>query len=122
MSLVGTQGPPGLPSLLSHAKLVAIEDGRAVIRYGAQHETFVRLLDRNGKKDQVRDAISQVLNRNVGIEFEIAPDAAPVIAEANPSTAEGSPESDVNPRMPRHRAIGTGGSRGSATGRAARQQ
>jgi hypothetical protein len=76
-----SQHGPGLYSLLSHGRLVAIEDGRAVIRYGAQHETFVKMLDRNGKKDLVREAIGRVLKQSIGVRFEV--DAAPEGDEAN---------------------------------------
>src|SRR5581483_3974263 len=70
-----SQHGPGLHSLLSHGRLVAIEDGRAVIRYGAHHETFVKMLDRNGKKDLVREAITRVLRQSIGVRFEV--DEAP---------------------------------------------
>jgi DNA polymerase-3 subunit gamma/tau len=72
LALIMTHGPM-LHSLLSQGKLVAIEDGRAVIRFGAQHETFIRMWERNGKKEIVRDAISKVLNTSIGIKFEIEP-------------------------------------------------
>lgn len=72
---------PGLHSLLGHGRLVGIEDGRAVIRYGAQHETFVKMLDRNGKKEIVREAIARVLQQSIGVRFEV--DAGPDAAEAN---------------------------------------
>jgi hypothetical protein len=74
-----SQHGPGLHSLLSHGRLVAIEDGRAVIRYGAQHETLVRMLDRNGKKELVREAVARVLRQSIGVKFEV--DAAPEGAE-----------------------------------------
>src|SRR5207302_2821715 len=61
---------PGLHGLLSHGRLVAIDDGRAVIRYGRQHETFVKMLEKNGKKEIVRDAMSQVLSQPIGVKFE----------------------------------------------------
>jgi hypothetical protein len=61
---------------------VAIEDGRAVIRYGAQHETFVKMLERNGKKDLVRDAITRVLRQSIGVRFEV--ELAPEAEEAAP--------------------------------------
>ena len=100
-----TRHGPGLYSLLSHGRLVAIEDGRAVIRYGAQHETFVKMLDRNGKKELVREAIARVLRQSIGIKFEVeaapegdavgaAPVAAPVAIPAPVPTraGPGSPE------------------------------
>jgi hypothetical protein len=87
-----SQHGPGLHSLLSHGRLVAIEDGRAVIRYGPQHETFVKMLDRNGKKDLVRDAIGRVLRQSIGVRFEI--DEAPE-GEPEPAAAPGSAPAPV---------------------------
>ena len=62
---------PALHSLVSHGRLAAIEDGRAVIRYDKRHETFVKMLDRNGKKDVVRDALTQIVGESVGLKFEV---------------------------------------------------
>ena len=71
ISLLAQQGP-ALPGLLQHGQFIGVEDGRAVIRYAPQHETFVKLLERNGKKDLVRDALSKVMDQPVGIRFEIS--------------------------------------------------
>ena len=60
-----------LHSLMIHGKLTAIEDGRAVISYGRKHETFVKMLDRNGKKDIVREALTQITGRPLGVRFDI---------------------------------------------------
>ena len=70
ISLLAQQGP-AIPALLQQGQFVGIEDGRAVIRYAAQHESHVKLLERNGKKDLVRDALSKVMDQPVGIRFEI---------------------------------------------------
>jgi DNA polymerase-3 subunit gamma/tau len=78
---------PGLGGLLSHGQLVAIEDGRAIIRYGEQHASLVKMFDKNGKKEQVRDAITKVLNQQVGVAFEIGPEPAPSAAPAAPEAA-----------------------------------
>ena len=101
-----SQHGPGLHSLLSHGRLVAIEDGRAVIRYGPQHETFVKMLDRNGKKDLVRDAIGRVLRQSIGVKFEIdeapqgdEPEPAPAPVRA-PAAKTGSPEVTRPPAPP----------------------
>ena len=72
---------PALSGLLQHGELVGIDDGRAVIRYAPQHETFVKLLERNGKKDLVRDALSKVMDQPVGVRFEISGESAlPVVS------------------------------------------
>jgi hypothetical protein len=71
LALLAERGP-ALLSLVSQGKLVGIEDGRAVIQYEKKHETFVKLLDRNGKKDIVRDAISKVANQSLGVQFLVS--------------------------------------------------
>src|SRR5262249_51720190 len=71
---------PSIPALLKDATLVGIEDGQAVLRYPHDQETVVRMLDRNGKKDTIRDVLSGVLNRAVGLRFELS--EAPAADEA----------------------------------------
>ena len=61
-------------------KLASIEDGRAIVRFGSQHETFVKMLDRNGKKELVRDGLSKVLGQPVGVMFEVESEPEPVPA------------------------------------------
>ena len=70
IAMLASHGP-AMEGLLVHGQLVGIEDGRAVIRYARQHETFVKLLERNGKKEMVQEALSQVLEQPVGVRFEI---------------------------------------------------
>jgi DNA polymerase III subunit gamma/tau len=77
IALLAEQGP-ALGGLLQNGQFVGIEDGRAVIRYASQHETFVKLLERNGKKDLVRDALSKVMDQPLGVRFEICDDTTPV--------------------------------------------
>jgi hypothetical protein len=90
---------PGLHSILSHGRYVGVEDGRAVIRFGAQHETFVKLLDRNGKKDLVRDAIANVLKQSIGVRFEVDAAAADEAPAAAPAPApQAAPERGPPPR------------------------
>jgi DNA polymerase-3 subunit gamma/tau len=105
LQLVAAQAQ-GLHGLLSHGRLVAIEDGRAVIRYGAQHETFVKMLEKNGKKEVVRDAIGQVLKQNVGVKFEVEvgeTEGGPVVAEA--TRPQGNGRADSGPAAPRPAAL-----------------
>jgi DNA polymerase-3 subunit gamma/tau len=87
ISLLADQGP-ALGGLLQNGQFIGIEDGRAVIRYAPQHETFVKLLERNGKKDLVRDALSKVMDQPLGVRFEISDSVAPVaIAAPSPAVA-----------------------------------
>jgi DNA polymerase-3 subunit gamma/tau len=78
-----TEQAPALSGLLQEGEFVGIEDGRAVIRYSSQRENHVKMLERNGKKDLVRDAISKVMEQSVGVRFEVAEQSD----TANPATS-----------------------------------
>jgi hypothetical protein len=73
--------------VLQQGRFVGIDDGRAVIRYTREHETFVRMFEKNGKKDQIREALSQVLNQSVGVVFEVVDEAPADVAVATSSPA-----------------------------------
>jgi hypothetical protein len=74
---------PGLPPLLAGAKLVGIDDGKAVIRFS--DPTPARMLDRNGKKEVIRDELSSLLNQSVGVAIEV--DETQPVAPAAPQPA-----------------------------------
>jgi hypothetical protein len=76
LGLLATQGTM-LHSLVSQGQLVGIEEGRLVLRFSPQLETFVKAWDRNGKRDLIQGAASKVLNQPVGVKFEIDPSTAP---------------------------------------------
>jgi DNA polymerase-3 subunit gamma/tau len=92
LALIARHGP-SLQGLLSQGQFAGVEDGRAILRYPKSQETTVRLLDRNGKRELVVDALSQILNQPVGVRFEIDPNddslAAPTtsIASARPAAS-----------------------------------
>ena len=122
LNLLAAQSPMVHP-LLTPGRLVGIEDGRAVIRYGAQHDTFVKMLERNGKKDLVREKLTEVLGKSVGVKFEVdvssdamiapaeaaaprpaipnraAPRSAPQPAPAEPPPAPAAPAIKLTPEL-----------------------
>jgi DNA polymerase-3 subunit gamma/tau len=105
--LLADQGP-ALNGLLQHGRFAGVEDGLAVVRYASQHETFVKLLERNGKKDLVRDAISKVLQTPVGIRFVITDGAAPppaAVPVATPSAQPIRPQKQNNAPPPPPMAV-----------------
>ncbi|HVT89219.1 MAG TPA: DNA polymerase III subunit gamma/tau [Tepidisphaeraceae bacterium] len=59
-----------LPAMLSGARLIEIEDGRAVIQF--LEETHARMLDRNGKKDAVREVLSGLVQQPIELKIEVA--------------------------------------------------
>lgn len=95
LKLLTSQGP-GLHSLFSQGKLVAIEDDRAILRFSPQHETFVVNWEKNGKKEVVREAISRVINQKIGVKFEIDAEASP--PDSASSKAAPTPATSSSPR------------------------
>jgi len=90
LEMMAAHGPV-LQSLLSGGVLAGIEDGQAVIRYTKKNETFRKLMERNGKKDLVRDGFSKLLGKPTGVRFEVDESGAdeeparPVMANAAPA-------------------------------------
>jgi hypothetical protein len=71
LDLVSTTHGAMLHSLLAGGVFGGIEDGSAVIRYSKKNDTFAKLLERNGKKDLVRDSLTKVLGRPIGLRLVI---------------------------------------------------
>jgi hypothetical protein len=71
LDLVSTTHGAMLHSLLAGGVFGGIEDGSAVIRYSKKNDTFAKLLERNGKKDLVRDSLAKVLGRPIGLRLVI---------------------------------------------------
>jgi hypothetical protein len=70
LNLLAEKGQ-ALYGMVSQGQFVGVEDGRAVLRYGS--DTFVKMLDRAGKRELVSDAFSRVLSQSVGVKFEVDP-------------------------------------------------
>ena len=88
---------PGLHGIVSQGEFVGVQDGQAVIRLSKNHETFVRRLDQNGKKELLREVASSVLKQSVGVRFDlIEPEAATPPAKA---------EAVVHPWPPRRQRL-----------------
>jgi hypothetical protein len=98
LARIADQGA-SLHGILTQARLAGITDGQAVIRIAPQHETFLPRLQSNGKKDLLRDILSQLLQHPTGIRFELdaapAPEspAAPTAAAPTPPRPAAAPES-----------------------------
>ena len=102
--LLAQQGP-SLSGLLQEGRMVGIQDGLAVIQYSAKQEFCVKQLERNGKKDLVRDALSKVFERPVGVRFEVGSVIAPIAepsqeASPRPTAPSSPPAMAVAPSAP----------------------
>ncbi len=91
LAVVAEQQGPALSGLLQNGQFVGIEDGRAIVRLPKANETFIKLLDKESKKAAVRAAFSQVMNEQVGVHFEVAPEGAAPAAAAPPQQAAQRP-------------------------------
>ena len=99
---------PAIQSVASHGKLIALSDDLATIQYAGQHDTFVKMLERNGKKEILRDTIAGVLKRNVGLAFEIEPGESTAASEKpsasaapmRPARAAQRPNAEETPPAP----------------------
>jgi DNA polymerase-3 subunit gamma/tau len=78
LSLLANQGP-GLTAMLSQGRYTGIEDGRAVIQFSRDQEFFAKSLDRNGKKDAIREAMVRILGRPVGLKFDVSTETPPPV-------------------------------------------
>jgi hypothetical protein len=103
LAMMAEHGPM-FHSLISNGSLKAIEDGQAVIRYTKKNETFRKMLERNGKKDLVRDGLSKIIGKPMGVRFEVddtpeAEAAAPPKAAA-PVARAARPAPPAEPAQP----------------------
>jgi DNA polymerase-3 subunit gamma/tau len=89
LARIADQGA-SLHGILTQARLATITDGQAVIRIAPQHETFLPRLQSNGKKDLLRDILSQLLHHPTGIRFELD-DACPPEPAQSPAAASSAP-------------------------------
>jgi DNA polymerase III subunit gamma/tau len=62
---------PSLQGLLSQGRFVGIEEGRAVIRYSKNQEMTVRLLEKNGKREMIAAALTELRSEPTGVRFEV---------------------------------------------------
>jgi hypothetical protein len=89
-TLIGelSKAGPGLPSLLSHARPQTLDGDRLVIRYSAQHDTMPKMLERNGKKDALRQMASTLAGRPLSVVIEVDPPDANPPAPAAPTAPQ----------------------------------
>jgi DNA polymerase III subunit gamma/tau len=84
----------GVSGLLASGKLVAIDDGQAVVRIA--NDVHVRMLDK--KKDVVRETLAKVLSRPMGVRFELDTEAAqPAAATTAPARPAASQQKRAEP-------------------------
>jgi DNA polymerase III gamma/tau subunit len=79
-----------ISSIIGQGNYGGVEDGLAVIRFAKAQDTFVKMLDRNGKRELVIDAFTRVLNQPTGVRFEIDESLAEPVA-AKPVNAAPRP-------------------------------
>ncbi len=86
LNVLSSKGAGFLP-LVEDASLVSIDDDVAVLQYPHDRDTIVRMLDRNGKRDVIRDALSGILHKSIGLKIELAPAPVPAAEESDAPVA-----------------------------------
>ena len=92
------QGPRGigLSSLLSLGRFAGVDSDYAVIRFPDANSTIAQMLEKNGKKEQLRDALTMVRGQQTGVRFEVDPPPAAGEASVAPA-APASPAASSRP-------------------------
>jgi DNA polymerase-3 subunit gamma/tau len=94
--MLGLLGP-AMSGVLQHGELIGVEDGLAIVRFGPTHETFVKRLELNGKKDLIRDSLTKVMAQPMGVRFEISSSAATPTVPAPVAKSAPAPVPPVQP-------------------------
>jgi hypothetical protein len=93
MLRVLSQKGQAVTGMISQAQFGGLDDqGQAVIRFAKSQEVFVKMLDRNGKRELIGDAFTKVLNQAVGVRFEVD--------ESLPDPTPPKPTSNAAPNRP----------------------
>jgi len=82
------QHSQGLYGIVSQGGLSRIDDNVAVVKFPSGKDFLLKLLDRNGKREAVAKAFTQVMKQETGVRFEIdegMADGLPPAVKANGS-------------------------------------
>ncbi len=100
------QRGPSIHALVIPGRLESLDEGLATIRYPAAQSTFIKLLERNGKKEIVRDLLGELIQRPVGLRLEADAEEAELATAHSPP----SPTAQMHSRL----AASAGGDEGTA--------
>jgi DNA polymerase-3 subunit gamma/tau len=92
------QHAQGLFGILSQGGLDRIEDGQAIVTFPPGKDFLLKLLDRNGKRESVAAAFTQLLGTDTGVRFEIAKEPVAPTAAPSASRSPAAPHAPANPR------------------------
>jgi DNA polymerase III subunit gamma/tau len=99
-----TQQGSSVAGALSLASLNRIQDDQAVVRFRYEGESFARMWEKNGKRDLMAKAISDIRGRPIGVRFEVeeagAVAAAPVPVRAVQVAIAESAAAAAKPSVP----------------------
>jgi DNA polymerase-3 subunit gamma/tau len=74
-----------MANTLRMASLVGIQDGKAVIRFPQNLDTFAKQWSANGKKEQIAHALTDLRGQPTGVKFEVGEVEAKAQADARPA-------------------------------------
>jgi hypothetical protein len=85
------QSGSSMANTLGMASLVGIREGKAIIRFPQNLDTFAKQWSSNGKKDQIAQALTDLRGEPTGVKFEVGEVEASARAEMRPAPPVRSP-------------------------------
>ncbi len=85
-----------MANTLRMASLMGIQEGKAIIRFPHQLDTFAKQWSSNGKKEQIAHALTDLRGEPTGVRFEVGKVEAIAATESRPvSPVKASVDSDI---------------------------
>jgi DNA polymerase III subunit gamma/tau len=98
------KGQQGLHGVLSNAQFLGVREDQAVIRFSRSFATFTKMLEKNGKKDLLRENLSKALGKPVGVRFEVEEEPAGDAVAVETSQTARPPPATLHRSVPPPRA------------------
>jgi len=74
-----------MANTLRMASLVGFQEGKAIIRFPQNLDTFAKQWSANGKKEQIANALTELRGQSTGVKFEVGEVEAKAQADARPA-------------------------------------
>jgi len=100
LDLMMTHGPM-FNSLIANGNLARIDGDQAVITYTKKNDMLRKMLERNPKRDSVREGLTQILGKPMGVRFEVDESVEEETAPVRPAvSASSAPAQAARPAAP----------------------
>ncbi len=91
---------PGIYGMLKGGQPLGVTDDRAVIRFDQSLAIAPRMLEQNGKKEKLLDALKELLGRSVSVQFEVDESTGEMVRTPAPAQEAPRPARPMNRPAP----------------------